>query len=312
MSAVRFFLLGKFCIEFHGKETSKIEPRKAEELLAFLLLNRNQPFSRERLADLLWEETSQEQSSNYLRKALWQLQSSLDNLGLGKPSLLLIEGEWLQINPQFKLWLDIAVLEESFKKSQGIPGRDLEETQAQLVQSAVEGYRGDLLDGWYQDWCLYERERLQHLYLALLDKLMDYCEVQGAYENGLTFGQRILQCDRARERTHRRLMRLYYLAGDRTSALRQYQKCMTILQEELDVKPADSTRRVYEMIRADKLDDQTQSTQAHEIGNQAIEKERLKAVFDRLSALHKELSQMQKQISQDMQYLQRTIRGERS
>ena len=36
-------------------------------------------------------------------------------------------------------------------------------------------YRGDLLEGCYQDWCLFERERLQNAYLAMLDKLMVRC-----------------------------------------------------------------------------------------------------------------------------------------
>ena len=33
-------------------------------------------------------------------------------------------------------------------------------------------YRGDLLTGWYQDWCLIERERYQCMFVSLLDKLM--------------------------------------------------------------------------------------------------------------------------------------------
>ena len=306
MRAVKFFLLGKFCLEIDGNETCKIEPRKAEELLGFLLLNRSQPYSRDRLADLLWGETSQDQANNYLRKALWQLQSALEHLGLGKPGLLLIDGEWLQINPQFELWLDIAVLEESFKKSQGISGRDLEDAHAQAIHSAVEEYRGDLLDGWYQDWCLYERERLQHLYLALLDKLMDYCEAHEAYEDGLAFGQRILRYDRARERTHRRLMRLHYLAGDRTAALRQYQRCVASLKEDLDVDPADRTRRLYEMIRADKLETSVQPDRVSKNKGQGT-KEPLHVLFDHLSSLHKSLSQIQIQIAHDIRVIQKTI-----
>jgi two-component SAPR family response regulator len=90
-------------------------------------------------------------------------------------------------------------------------------------------YHGDLLEDWFQDWCLYERERLQNIYLAALDKLMDYCEASRDYDAGLAYGTRILRHDLARERTHRRLMRLYYLAGDRTSALRQYDRCVQIL-----------------------------------------------------------------------------------
>jgi len=310
MSTIRIFLFGKFNIEANGSLIPRLESRKAEELLAYLLLNRDQPHARERLADMLWGETFQDQANNYLRKALWQLQSALDNWGLGDQGLLLVEGEWLQINPRIELWLDIAVLEDAFKKTQGILGRDLEEGQAQMLQRAAELYRGDLMDGWYQDWCLYERERLQHLYLAMLDKLMDYCEVHGAYEDGMVFGERILHYDRARERTHRRLMRLYYLAGDRTSALRQYRKCVTMLQEELEVEPAESTRLVYEMIRADKLDSLTQPAQADETRSTKTEKEPLRAVFSHMSAFQKELSQIQKRLAQDMQVIQRTIKGD--
>jgi DNA-binding SARP family transcriptional activator len=308
MSAVRFFLLGKFCLEIRGKETCKIEPRKAEELLGFLLLNRNRPHSRERLAELLWGESSQDQAGNYLRKALWQLQSALDAPGLNEPGLLLIDGEWIQINPDFELWLDIAILEKSFKESQGILGRNLSEQQARSIQQAVKAYQGDLLDGWYQDWCLYERERLQHLYLAMLDKLMDYSEMRGAYEEGLAFGQSILQHDKARERTHRRLMRLHYCAGDRTAALRQYQKCIASLKEELDVQPADRTRLLYEMIREDKLQtlDPPNQGSTHEVNETG---ESLNLVLNHLKSLHRSLSQLQAQITQDMRVIQHTIKN---
>jgi DNA-binding SARP family transcriptional activator len=310
MSTIRILLFGKFDIEADGSLMPRIEPRKAEELLAYLLLNRDQPQAREQLADRLWGETFQDQTNNYLRKALWQLQSAVGSWRLADRGLLLVEGEWLQINPQIDLWLDIAVLEEAFKKTQGILGRDLDERQARTLQQAAELYRGDLMAGWYQDWCLYERERLQHLYLAMLDKLMDYCEVHGTYEDGLIFGERVLHYDRARERTHRRLMRLYYLAGDRTSALRQYRKCVTLLQEELDVEPGESTRLLYEKIRADKLESPTPPTKAEKVGAAKRTKEPLTVVFSHLSAFHKELSQIQKQLAQDMQVIQRTIQGD--
>ena len=312
MSAVRFFLFGKLRIEADTPASLKIESRKAEELLGFLLLNRAQAHSRERLADVLWGEISQGQSNNYLRKALWQLQSALENLGLNGARLLLVEGERLQVNPQSKPWLDVDIFENAFKQTQGILGRDLDEGQAQSIEQAVALYRGELLDDWYQDWCLYERERLQHLYLAMLDKLMDYCEMHGTYENGLVFGERILQYDRARERTHRRLMRLHYLAGDRTSALRQYQKCAAILQEELDVEPAQTTRLVHDLIRADKLESESQSSAFEEIRMDKSQAEPLRTIFSHLSAFQKELDQIQKQLTRDMQVIQRTLKGDRS
>jgi DNA-binding SARP family transcriptional activator len=275
-------------------------------LLVYLLLHQEQPHTHEHLADVLWGEIPTEQSKSYLRKALWQLQSSLDAIQ-GK-DLLVVDAEWIQFNPRSDCWLDIAILEKTFKTVQGIRGKDLVDRQVQTIQEAVEIYQSGLLVGWYQDWCLYEREHLQFLYLALLDKLMDYCEAYAEYEKGILFAERILQHDRAHERTHRCLMRLHYLAGDRTSALRQYQKCVAILREELDVEPAESTRQLFEMIRKDKLEGYHLPL---EKTISRLENEPLRVVLSHLSTFSKELSQIQNKLAQDMQMIQRSMKGNR-
>src|SRR5690606_21846309 len=115
-------------------------------------------------------------------------------------------------------------------------------------------YRGELLEGWYQDWCLQVRERLQNQFLTMLDKLMGYAEQQRAYETALAYGARILHVDAAHERTHQRMIRCWYLSGDRTAALRQYEQCCAALNDELGVEPALQTTTLYESIRADQFD----------------------------------------------------------
>ena len=309
MCEMKISLFGKFCIKADTKLLHKLETRKAEELLCYLLLNHERPHPRESLAEILWEGISPGHAKNYLRKTLWQLQSSVE--GLCKPDeqrLLLADADWLQINPIFDLWLDIAVFEEAFDSMQGIRGRELRKEQAQIIQHAVEIYHGDLLEGWYQDWCLYERERLQHLYLALLDKLIDYCEYHQQYENGLIFGEKILRFDRARERTHRRLMRMQYLAGDRTAALRQYKKCVLALEEELDVEPAYRTKLLYQIIRADQMGN-LQIEHLEKLEDSKAGEDILITVFSRLNSVQNALSQIQVQIVQDIQAIQRAIKG---
>jgi DNA-binding SARP family transcriptional activator len=133
-------------------------------------------------------------------------------------------------------------------------GRELDEAAARTLKDAVQLYTADLLESWYQEWCLCERQRLQDMYHTMLDKLMDYCEAHLDYETGVLYGTRILRLDPAQERTHRRLMRLHYLGGDRTAALRQYQLCERALRENLNVKPAQRTVALYEQIRADQLE----------------------------------------------------------
>ena len=92
------------------------------------------------------------------------------------------------------------------------------------------------------------RERLQNMYLGMLEQLMDYYELRREYERALVYGGRLLQQDRARECVHVRVMRLRYLSGDRIGALRRYQRCVEALDQELSRKAIPQDPRA---LRAD-------------------------------------------------------------
>jgi DNA-binding SARP family transcriptional activator len=197
------------------------------------------------------------------------------------------------------------VFDEALARVRGIPGQALEPAHAAVLEEAVQLYRGDLLEGWYQDWCLYERERLQNVYLDMLDKLMAYCEAHQQYEAGAEYGAKILRCDRARERTHWRLMRLRYLAGDRAGALRQYERCVAALDQELGVRPSQRTVALCEQIRADIVvdlafpDDRNLVRQANSAA--------LLSVLEHLKALRATLDSLQVQVDQELQALEEVL-----
>jgi DNA-binding SARP family transcriptional activator len=230
-------------------------PTKVQELFTYLLLHRHRSLSREAIAALLWRDTLNGQPKKNLRQALWQLQAVVDaQVDRGEPEVLVVEADWVHVNPASAFWLDVAVFEEALDVTAGISGDRLDPRRAEVLVGAASLYRGDLLEGCYQDWCLFERERLQNAYLTILDKLMVRSLASGAYEAGMAYGERVLRVDRAHERTHRRLMRMQYLDGDRTAALAQYERCVSALREELGVAPAQRTTALYEQICADRLE----------------------------------------------------------
>lgn len=254
MATLRVFLLGEFKVWSGEQDLTSLCPHKLQELLCYLLIYRDRTHPREALAGQLWSDSSTSQSKKNLRQALWQLQNATDpDDSCTDHHLLLADSDYIRIDPDADLWLDVAVLEGAFDRARGTSGHILDAPRIDALRQAVALYQGDLLEGWFQDWCLYERERLQNMYLAMLDKLIDYCEAHRQYEDGLAFGVQILRYDQARERTHRRMMRLYYLAGNRTAALRQYEHCVQALRRELAVDPAGRTVMLYEQIRAEHL-----------------------------------------------------------
>ncbi|NTU80247.1 MAG: hypothetical protein HGA45_12880, partial [Chloroflexales bacterium] len=194
-------------------------PGKAAELLCFLLLQHGRPQTREALASELWGDADAAQGKKYLRQSLWQLQQTLD--AGSAPLVLALDREWVAVNTQATLAVDAHRLEETWAAIAGSPGLLLSPDQAAAARAAAELYRGALLDGWYHEWCLVERERYQALYGALLDRLVEHCGAAGQLDAGIAYALRLLRLEPTRERTHRRLMRLYAAAGDRGAALRQ-------------------------------------------------------------------------------------------
>lgn len=308
MAALHFHLFGRFQVLAGDSPLHACEGRKAQELLCYLLLNRDRPHTRESLACLLWENRPSVQARKYLRHTLWQLQTFLDE-GLPATSrrrVLVLEEDWVSLNADADLWVDVERFEQAHRLCQGNDGKDLAPLQTTALAEAAQLYQGDLLEGWYQDWCLFERERLQSMFLEMLDKLVDCCVARQDYVAGLRYAEQILRYDGARERTHRRLMRLYYLTGDRTAALRQYERCVAALAEELDVRPSRSTNLLAEQIRRDRLDDGPgASAVAQPVGEPTAVI--LRDVLQRLKLMQSLLGAAHQQVHRDIQSIERLI-----
>lgn len=297
VATIRIQLFGRFCASYEGRKLYSFEAGKVRELLCYLALYRK-PHARETLAGLLWGDSSTSQAKKYLRQALWQLQASLEtNLGPLNQRLAFVEADWVSLNPTLDLWLDVAEFEKAVASLAVKTGQTLSAGDAGNLENAVHLYQGDLLEGCYQDWCLYERERLQNIYLATLDRLIGYCEINNLFTRGLGYATEVLRFDPARERAHRQLMRLYLAGGDRTSALRQYERCLAALKTELGVSPSTRTTTLFKRIKADEMNSPSSSGDKLAISSTI---NLLPEVLDHLKTVRSTLSNIQRQVKKDI------------
>ncbi len=250
MVSLRVWMFGKLRVQ-HGSTVWKWDDCcKIQQMFCYLMIHRCVRHNREHLAELFWCNRSSAASKKNLRQALWQLQARCaEYLGISSTAILSTNSVWVCLHPELDLWTDVGAFEQAYECLHNT--KELDAVCAQMLRQAVSSYQGDLLEGWYQDWCLCERERLQNMYLTMLDRLIGYCEKQQQYNTGLDYGERILKYDPARERTHQQMMRLKCLTGDRTGAMRQYDRCVKALSKELGVQPNRRTRELFDQIRSD-------------------------------------------------------------
>lgn len=239
-------LFGKGQVRYGDQAVLGFPNQQCHLLLIYLLLNRPYPQSREQMAAIFWGEASEAVSRKNLRCALWRLRQGLQMAGAPVDDYLLADDTTVSFLPDSAHWFDVEVFERATRACRDVPGEFLTPEQASELTSASELYRGDLLEGIYEDWCLSAREHLGLIYQQALQKLMLYHTARCAFECALAYGERLLARDNTHEAVHRHLMTLYWLMGDRTAALGQYKRCAQILRDELGVAPIPETVKIYE------------------------------------------------------------------
>ena len=253
MPVLKVYLFGSPTIT-HDDVLLTITSQKAQALFYYLISNR-QAHSREKLAALFWGETSDRQAKGSLRNTLYELRRDLAPGDRSAERYILAESNTLCFHPEADYWLDTEEFERLLdKEAEG------ERVRMDNWSQAVELYRGDFLEGFivkdsyeFEDWSFFERERLQRRYLEALAELSDYCGRQGEYEKAIAYAIQILSRDNLQENIHRQLMRLYYAAGNRSAALRQYEICREVTERELGVAPLAETTALYEQILRQEL-----------------------------------------------------------
>jgi DNA-binding SARP family transcriptional activator/predicted ATPase len=232
MAVLRLFLLGALDIRHDDRQVPKPPTLKSQSLLAYLALHRRRPQNREQLAALFWGDRPERKARRSLRTALWHIRRYLP-----QENLLLSDSTTVQMNPDSDLWLDV----EEFEKQ-------VSSSQAPNLQSVLTLYRGDFLDGFYDDWIIGERYRLEVLFLDTLARLMRWQETAGEHHAALATALRLLERDALREDAHRLTMRVYCHLGQRNAALEQYRRCREIVFEELGAEPMAETTELYQAI----------------------------------------------------------------
>jgi DNA-binding SARP family transcriptional activator len=307
MTRLKIRLFGQISVQQDEQPLSGLST-KALELLCYLLLHRERGHTREALAGLFWPEAPDSLSKKYLRQAIWRLHSTVATRAEPAQELLIVRPGWIHVNPEAAWWLDVAAFEQAYDLYRDTPGRDLTDGQTQTLEAAVVLYSGDLIEAWYQDWCIYERDRLKLIYLAMLEQLMSHCEVRRRYARGIAYGQCILRHDPARECTYRQLMRLYYQSGDRTTALRQYDRCAAAMAKHFSLPPSRETVAVYQQVRGDHLEDSAR--QAARPGGEPGS-DLLIALHTRLDHIQASLTDLQRQVEQELAPVSRLLTAPR-
>ena len=244
-------LFGGVHIIQDGEAAPGLPSRPARALLLTLACQPG-PMPRERLMDLFWPESDPKQAAANLRSLLSVLKKNLGDY-------LIITRYEAAFNHAAAYTLDVQDFERGMAalKPAIEDFATLNAEQLRRLEETLALYRGDFLAGFslrgaygFEEWAMLERERLGLLARAGLRRLAQYDLDHRRYEEGLTAAAKLLALDNLNEDAHRQMMWLLVRNGQRNAALRHYQRCRSILEEELGAPPAAATTALNDRLAA--------------------------------------------------------------
>ena len=217
---------------------------RPRELLVYLLMH-PEGRTKEQVGLAFWPEASAAQLRNSFHVTLHRLRKALRN-----PDWITLTNERYRVDPDVIAEFDVTEFERDVVAARRAVKRK-EDGAIGVLDRALACFRGDFLDGEPAgDWHLEHRDRIQRLFVDAVMELGDYQAEEHRYQKAAEAYRRVLARDDLNEDATRALMRCYVKVGDRSQALKLYQRFSDRLRKELDAEPEEETRELFEELKA--------------------------------------------------------------
>ncbi len=240
--------LGHFTIEYQGEVLTKNISSKSQLLLLYLAMEAR-PHTRDKLASLFWDETTDNQALSNLRTILSGTRKHFSDV-------ITIERDSVSLTNKDDIWVDALAFSDACDGVFSSLQPDL-----MKLESIAELYGDDFLRhikirqaSQIEGWVTHYQHELRQKYIRLLAHIVEVCIVQKAYEQGIVHATTLTQLDPYWEVAHRQLMRLYVYSNRPNNALIHYNQLVDNLRDELDTVPKSATVELYETIRSGSLE----------------------------------------------------------
>ncbi|MDX1567097.1 MAG: BTAD domain-containing putative transcriptional regulator [Longimicrobiales bacterium] len=239
MSSIHVSTLGRLVVHRDDRELSQLPAQRLRcALLVYLALERRA--TREQILSLLWPDRDPERARHALSQTLYELRSTLgDDWVDSRGDTMLVDDE---------VSADVVEFEAAIEDGNW--------------RRAVELYRGRFLDGIYlvntrefEGWVDGLQSKLARRFRTALREAVGELRATGSPAEALRLARRGVELDPLDDEAQHQLILLLAESGQRTNALKQYDRYEELLRAELDVEPLEETMELIRRIREGELDE---------------------------------------------------------
>ncbi|HKS30295.1 MAG TPA: BTAD domain-containing putative transcriptional regulator [Pyrinomonadaceae bacterium] len=219
--------------------------KRARDILCYIASRRHRRASKDVIIDTFWSDADFEVVEKNFHPTISHIRKALNsNQPLKQNFLVYRDGDY-QLNQNFSYLIDTAEFDRLLSEGESARRAREFERCIDAYENAIKLYRGEFMQGGYDDWVEEQRTYYREQYLRILESLAAVAQRGEDWLRVLDLAQQILREDPFREDIHCMIMRAYSATGNRAALKEQYEHLRKLLQKELGVEPVAETRKVY-------------------------------------------------------------------
>jgi len=213
---------------------------KAADLLRLLALRNGDAVPALTLVAALWPRSDQRRGQVSLRTAASEVRKVIG------PEFLERSMAGLRLRD---VWVDVTTFRDMSAKAHELAVIGDVSAVYPIAREADRLFCGDFTaHNDEAEWAQNERRALSNTYRVLLCEASESALAIGLGHEAVDFARRAAALDPLSERASRMLMHAHADVGELSLALREYERCQTVLSERLGVKPSPQTRELHRLL----------------------------------------------------------------
>jgi predicted ATPase/DNA-binding SARP family transcriptional activator len=243
VARISFALAGVTAVHIDGRTFTDPVPGPLGRIaLAYLVLERARPVTRDELAEAMWG--GQDPPPTWpasLRGVIFRLRGSLDAVGLAGSEVLRSALGCYRLHLPVDATVDVEEAGRLLRAARvALESGDATVARRMAAESAALS-RADFLPGAGGAWVETRQAQYRELHLQTLDVLSEASTATADYDDAVAAAEEAIEREPFRESSYVLLMKAHDAAGHRAAAVRAFERCRASLRAELGIGPSAAT-----------------------------------------------------------------------
>lgn len=222
--------------------------RRAHDILCFIASRLHRRASKDTIIETFWSDADPDVVLRNFHPTVSHIRKALNSNQTLKLNFLLYRDGAYLLNPELTYSIDT----EEFDRllAEGETARRAKQTELCVAsfEAAIKLYRGEFMQGCYDDWAEEQRAYYLEQYLHMLETLVTAAQNAQEWSRSLHLAQQVLRVDAFREDIHCLVMRAHAAQANPVAVREHYEKLRGILRKELNIEPSAETQKIFRQL----------------------------------------------------------------